>query len=52
VLFVGSNVSAMDLLIGTSAVVDDVALLTTKHRHVAPIPDLRLLSYRTTQGVG
>lgn len=48
VLSSGRTISAMDLLIGTAAVVDNVALLTANRRHFDPIPDLRLLLYRAT----
>lgn len=46
VLSSGRTISAMDLLIGTVAVVEDAALLTANHSHFRTVPDLRLLSYR------
>jgi predicted nucleic acid-binding protein len=46
VLSAGRTVSAMDLLIGTAAVVEGVPLLTGNASHFDQIPDLRLLSYR------
>ena len=39
-------VGTMDLLIATSAIVDDAALVTANRKHFDTVPDLRVLSYR------
>jgi predicted nucleic acid-binding protein len=36
----------MDLLIATTARVDDVPLLTANVRHFAMVPDLEVMTYR------
>jgi predicted nucleic acid-binding protein len=41
----GRTVSTMDLLIATSAVVDDVPLATRNRRHFDDVPGLRVLTY-------
>ena len=40
------SVAPMDLLIATTALVDDVALVTANEKHFQVVPDLRVLSYR------
>lgn len=45
VLMSGRTAAAMDLLIATCAVVDDVQLVTGNRKHFAAIPGVRLLSY-------
>jgi predicted nucleic acid-binding protein len=45
VLAAGRTVAAMDLLIATAAVVDNVELVTGNRKHFAVIPEVRLLSY-------
>jgi predicted nucleic acid-binding protein len=46
VLSSGRSIATMDLLIGTSAVVDAADLVTANRKHFDPIPGLRVLSYR------
>lgn len=41
----GKTVAAMDLLIATAALVDDVALVTANRRHLDMIPGLKVLGY-------
>ena len=41
----GETVGAMDLLIGTAAVLDGAPLVTRNERHFARVPGLRLLAY-------
>jgi tRNA(fMet)-specific endonuclease VapC len=41
----GRSVAAMDLLIGTAALVDDAALVTRNVKDFSRIPGLRILSY-------
>ena len=42
----GHAVGTMDLLIATSAIVDDAPLVTANRKHFDVVPDLRVLSYR------
>lgn len=41
----GETVAAMDLLIGTAAVLEGAALVTRNARHFSRLPGLRVLSY-------
>jgi predicted nucleic acid-binding protein len=42
--------NTMDLLIATSAVVDDAVVVTANRRHFDVIPGLRVLGYRENAG--
>lgn len=41
----GETIAAMDLLIGTTAVLEEAALVTRNERHFSRVPGLRVLSY-------
>ena len=41
----GEAIAAMDLLIGTAAVLEGAALVTRNERHFARVPGLRVLGY-------
>jgi predicted nucleic acid-binding protein len=43
---IGRTVSPMDLLIATSAIVDDAEFVSANQKHFDAIPNLRLLTYR------
>lgn len=45
VLAAGRSVSAMDLLIATTAIVEGASLVTANRKHFDVIPDLRVLTY-------
>jgi len=41
----GETIASMDLLIATSAIVEEVPLITRNTKHFAKVPSLELLSY-------
>ena len=41
----GETVASMDLLIATAAVVDSASIVTRNAKHLARIPELRVISY-------
>ena len=41
----GETIAAMDLLIGTAAVLDEAPLVTRNERHFARVPGLRVIAY-------
>ena len=42
----GRTIGDMDLLIATTALVEDASLVTGNEKHFEAVPDLRVLSYR------
>ena len=47
ILRAGRSIGTMDLLIATIALAEGAPLATANPRHVAPVPDLEVIEYRS-----